>query len=183
MDAAAPIPQAAPAAALPQDDPRRHTAVARRTDAGTGRHVAAAGGVYTILLAGEDTAGRYTLVEMQVPPGGGPPPHRHDFEEMLTVPEGEVAITSRGATTVVRVGDSVNVPANAPHAFRSVSDRPARLPCTCAPAGQERFPLAVGDPVPDRASPPPALTDAERAERRARAAALAAGFRTELPSA
>ena len=29
------------------------------------------------------TAGRYTLIDMHVPPGAGPQPHRHDVEEMF----------------------------------------------------------------------------------------------------
>lgn len=117
---------------------------------------------------------------MYVPPGGGPPPHRHDFEEMFTVLEGEIALTFRGATSVARTGETVNVPANAPHAFRNVGGRPARLLCMCTPPGQERFFAAVGDPVASRTAPPAALTDAERAERRARVVALAPEHRTEL---
>jgi quercetin dioxygenase-like cupin family protein len=54
---------------------------------------------------------------MHVPPGGGPPPHRHDFEEMFTVLDGEVRVTFRGETLVARVGETINVPANAPHAI------------------------------------------------------------------
>ena len=34
------------------------------------------GDTYTILLSGEDTDGRYCLIDMLVPPGGGPGPHR-----------------------------------------------------------------------------------------------------------
>jgi hypothetical protein len=30
-----------------------------------------------------DTAGRYTLIDMHVPPGDGPQPHRHAVEEMF----------------------------------------------------------------------------------------------------
>ena len=56
------------------------------------------GDTYTILVSGEDTAGKYTLIDMHVPPGGGPPPHRHDFEEMFTVLDGEVRVTFRGQT-------------------------------------------------------------------------------------
>jgi quercetin dioxygenase-like cupin family protein len=169
-----------PTSTIPPDDLRRTLALARPDDDRTLRHVAVAGGTYTILLTGDDTAGRYTLIDMYVPPGGGPPPHRHDFEEMFSVLEGEIEVTFRGATAVARAGETVNVPANAPHWFRNVSDRPARLLCLCAPAGQERFFLAVGDPVASRTAPPPTLTDAERAERRARAEALAPEFRTEL---
>jgi quercetin dioxygenase-like cupin family protein len=36
---------------------------------------------------------------MQVPPGDGPPPHRHDFEEMFTILDGEIELNlRRGAT-------------------------------------------------------------------------------------
>jgi hypothetical protein len=45
-------------------------------------HVAVVGDVYTILVSGRRSGGRYALIDMYVPPGGGPPPHRHDFEEM-----------------------------------------------------------------------------------------------------
>jgi len=44
------------------------------------RHLGIVGDTYTIPLSGDDTDGRYCLIDMHVPPGGGPPPHRHDFE-------------------------------------------------------------------------------------------------------
>src|SRR4051812_4240315 len=113
---------------IPADDPRRRLAVAD-PDAPSARHVSVAGGTYTILLSGADTAGRYTLIDMYVPPGGGPPPHRHDFEEMFHVLEGEVDVTFRGKTSTVRKGQTANIPANAPHSFKSVSARPSRLLC------------------------------------------------------
>ena len=91
------------------------------------------GDTYTILVSGADTAGRYTLIDMHVPPGGGPPPHRHDFEETFTVLDGEIELTFRGVSAVARAGETVNVPANAPHVFPNVSDRPARLLCPCSP--------------------------------------------------
>jgi quercetin dioxygenase-like cupin family protein len=169
-----------PVAPIPPDDLHRQLARARPDEDERLPHLAVAGDTYTILLTGEDTAGRYCLIDMLVPPGGGPPPHRHDFEEMFTVLDGEIELTFRGARSVARVGETVNVPANAPHAFRNASERPARLLCMCAPAGQEQFFLAIGDPVATRTAPPPKLTEAEQAERRARAVALAPQFRTEL---
>ena len=111
---------------------------------------------------------------MLVPPGGGPPLHRHDFEEMFAVLDGEIELTFRGETHRAGTGTVVNIPANAPHKFRNTSDRPAHLLCLCAPPGQEDFFLAVGDPLESRDSPPPALSDAEKAERRRPAQALAA---------
>lgn len=170
----------APNAAIPADDPRRALAHARPDDAAGLRRVSVAGGTYTILLTGEQTAGRYALIDMHVPPGGGPPPHRHDFEEMFTVLDGEVEATFRGETTTVRVGETINIPANAPHAFRNASDRPARLLCMVTPPGQEAFFLEVGDPVATRTAPPPALDESARAERKAKAEALAPRYRTEM---
>jgi uncharacterized cupin superfamily protein len=117
---------------------------------------------------------------MRVPPGGGPPPHRHDFEEAFAILDGEIELTFRGQTSVLRAGETANVPANAPHFFHNVSDRPARLLCTCSPSGQEQFFLAVGDLVATATSPPPALDEDARAARMAKAKALAPRYRTEL---
>jgi quercetin dioxygenase-like cupin family protein len=165
---------------IPPDDPARTLTHAPPPDDAGLRHVAIAGGVYTILVTGADTAGRLCVVEMRVPPGGGPPPHRHDFEETFRVLEGEVEFTFRGETLTAGAGETVHVPANAPHFFRNVSGGPARLLCVCSPAGQDELFLAVGDPVESGTATPPRLTDDEKAERGARARALAARFRTEF---
>ena len=164
---------------LPDDDLSRTLTVAS-VDAADARAVAVAGGAYTVLLTGTQTGGRYSLIDMLVPPGGGPPLHRHDFEEMFAVLDGEIELTFRGETHRAASGSVVNIPANAPHKFRNTSDRPAHLLCLCAPPGQEDFFLAVGDPLASRDSPPPALGDGEKAERRSRAQRLAAQYRTEL---
>jgi quercetin dioxygenase-like cupin family protein len=166
--------------AIPPDDLRRQLAVARPDLDGTLPHLGVVGDTYTILLTGTDTAGRYTLIDMHVPPGGGPPPHRHDFEETFTVLDGEIALTFRGEQLIARAGETVNVPANAPHAFTNASGRPARLLCVCSPAGQDDFFLAVGDRVAGRTTPPPGQTEAERAAFIAKSQALAPQYRTEL---
>ena len=138
------------------------------------------GDTYTVLLDGADTAGAYCLIDMLVPEGGGPPPHRHDFEEMFTVLEGEIEVTFRGETSTARAGETVNVPANAPHRFTNAAEEPARLLCMCTPAGQEEFFALIGDEVPTRTSPPPELDEDERKERMERAVELAPRYRTEL---
>jgi quercetin dioxygenase-like cupin family protein len=131
-------------------------------------------------MAGADTAGRYTLIDMHVPPGGGPPSHRHDFEEMFSVLEGEIEVTFRGDTRIARAGETINVPANAPHRFRNTSGQAARLLCLCTPPGQELFFAEIGDRVPSRTSPPPALDAAARAARLDKARELAPRYRTVL---
>ena len=152
---------------LPADDPGRNLTRAKPNQDETLPHVSVAGDTYTILVSGQDTAGRYCLIDMHIPPGGGPPPHRHDFEEMFTVLDGEIEFTFRGQKAVAKAGETMNVPANAPHAFVNASGLPARLLCLCAPAGQEEFFMAIGDPVASRTAPPPAIGNAEqgRADR------------------
>ena len=165
--------------AVPPDDPTTRLTLATPDDPAL-RTISVAGDIYTIIVTGKETGGRYCLIDMLVPPGGGPPPHRHDFEEMFTVLDGEIELTFRGETRRASAGTTVNIPANAPHAFKNVSDTMARLLCMCTPAGQDEFFVAVGDPVANRVSPAPKLSAAEQQERLQRARALAGKYRTEL---
>ena len=166
-------------AIVPPDDPSRSLTHARPEDPAL-QHISIAGDTYTILISGAETAGKYCLIDMLVPPGGGPPPHRHDFEEMFTILDGEVQFTFRGEDVIVRAGETINIPANAPHFFHNVSSATVRMLCMCSPAGQEQFFAATGDLVPDRTSPPPNLNEEEKAERVSRAKELAPQYRTEL---
>src|SRR5258708_39244790 len=59
-------------AAIPADDPRRNLVVTN-PDNSNALHLGVVGDTYTILLSGMDTAGRFTLIDMHVPPRGGPP--------------------------------------------------------------------------------------------------------------
>jgi mannose-6-phosphate isomerase-like protein (cupin superfamily) len=175
-----PQPTSRPASTIPSDDLQRSLTHARPNEDQKLCHIGVAGDIYTMLLTGKDTAGRYCLIDMLVPPGGGPPPHRHDFEEMFSILDGEIEFTFRGARSVVRAGETVNIPANAPHCFRNAAERPARMLCMCSPAGQEEFFMEVGDAVASRTASPPKLSDAEQSERIAKAKALAPRYRTEL---
>ena len=167
-------------ARLAADDPTRELAIARSDDEAL-LHLAVVGDTYTVLLSGQQTAGRFAMLDMLIPPGGGPPPHRHDFEECFRVLAGSIEVQLRDLPPMrLQAGDSVNIPANAPHAFRNTADEEARLLCTVAPAGLERFFAEFGDPVPGRTSPAPNLSDAERRDRLERAAAKAPEYGIEM---
>ena len=165
---------------VPPDDVHRQLAVARPDADESLAHLGVVGDTYTILLSGEQTAGKYCLIDMHVPPGGGPPPHRHDFEEMFTILQGSIAFTFRGKTSVLHAGETLNVPANAPHQFQNKTDKPTRLLCLCAPSGQEDFFKEVGIPMASRTQPPPPPDDAEIAAFKAKAQALAPKYKTQL---
>jgi len=165
---------------LPADDLARTLTIAKpMTDQGL-LHLGVVGDTYTILLSGKDTAGRFCLIDMHVPPGGGPPPHRHDFEESFLLVEGELEATFRGEKMTVRAGETVHVPANAPHQFRNVSAAATRMLCICSPAGQEEFFEQVGVPVSTRTTAPPNLDEAGEKAFREKAGALLGKYRTEM---
>jgi quercetin dioxygenase-like cupin family protein len=172
--------QSRPPEPIPADDPGRVLTQASPDIDDSLPHLGVVGDTYTILVSGADTAGRYTLIDMHIPPGGGPPPHRHDFEEMFTILDGEIELTFRGVSSVAKEGETINVPANAPHAFRNVSDRPARLLCLCSPAGQEEFFKELGVPVAHRTEAPPTLDGPATSAFIAKAIELAPKYRTEL---
>jgi mannose-6-phosphate isomerase-like protein (cupin superfamily) len=166
--------------ALPEDDLTRELAVARAEDPGL-LHLAVVGDTYTVLLSGEQTAGHFALIDMLIPAGGGPPPHRHHFEECFRVLEGSVEVTLRDDPPVrLEAGATVNIPADAPHSFRNPADVPARLLCTAVPAGLEAFFAEFGDRVDSRTASPPVLSDEEQLARLRRAAERAPDYGMEL---
>jgi quercetin dioxygenase-like cupin family protein len=174
--ASAPTPQST---SIPSDDLAR-ALVAATADKPSLPHIGLVGDTYTILLSGHDTAGRFCLIDMHIPPGGGPPPHRHDFEESFILLEGEIEATFRGQKSIAKAGVTLHIPANAPHQFHNVSSQPVRLLCICSPAGQEEFFAEVGVPVATRTTPPPPLDPAAQAAFIARVVALAPKYKTEL---
>jgi quercetin dioxygenase-like cupin family protein len=171
---------AQPLSPIPPDDLQRGLVVARPDlDPGLS-HIGLAGGTYTILLSGNDTDGRYSLISMIIPPGGGPPPHRHDFEESFTILEGEIEATFRGEKSTVRAGETVNIPANAPHSFVNSSEKTVKLLCICSPAGQDEYFKLVGVPLPNSHATASEPSPVEQAAARAKAIDLAPRYRTEF---
>jgi quercetin dioxygenase-like cupin family protein len=169
-----------PISPIPSDDLQRNLTVADPDKNRSLPHIGIVGDTYTILLTGYDTDGRFCLIDMYIPPGGGPPPHRHDFEESFTILEGEIEAAFRGKKSIVRAGETINIPANAPHFFINAPKRPARLLCICSPAGQDEFFLTIGVPVATRTTPAPKPNQTAEEEMKAKITALLPKFRTEM---
>jgi quercetin dioxygenase-like cupin family protein len=162
---------------IPPDDLKRSLTVAQVESLS---HIGLVGDTYTITVTGEQTAGRFCVIDMHIPPGGGPPPHRHDFEETFILLEGQMEATFRGRKSTVRAGETLNIPANAPHQFHNASGEAVRMLCICSPAGQEKFFLEVGVPVATRTTAPPRLSEQEQAAFIEKVKAVAPKYRTEL---
>jgi Cupin domain len=98
-------------------------------------------------------------------------PHWPDFEESFIILEGEIEATFRGVKSVAGAGETIHIPANAPHQFHNKSDGSARLPCICSPAGQEEFFAQVGVAVATGTTAPPKLDETAQAEFKPKAEA------------
>lgn len=149
-DAATEVERDSGPAAVAPDDPTREISVRRPDTDETLAHYGVVGDNYTMVLNGEDTAGRFALIDMLVPAGGGPPPHRHDFEEMFYLLEGQIEFTFRGEATTVNAGEVVNIPARAPHFFHNSTGADARMLCFVSPPGLDEYFSKWGQPLPTR---------------------------------
>jgi mannose-6-phosphate isomerase-like protein (cupin superfamily) len=99
-------------------------------------------------VRGEDTDGRYSVVESLEPSGHQPPPHiHHDDDEGFYVLEGEITVYAGEQETVVGPGAFLNAPRGVPHTFRVTSAEPARMLVTSAPARFDAFVRDVGEPA------------------------------------
>jgi hypothetical protein len=77
----------------------RGLAIARPDDAEL-VHLAVVGDTYTVLLSGDQTEGRFAMLDMLIPTGSGPPPHRHTFEECFRMLERSVEVQLRDSPPV-----------------------------------------------------------------------------------
>jgi len=121
----------------------------RVVDKQAGKTLGVAGGNYRIIVSGEETGNNYAVIEMTVPPGGGPPPHSHPLtQEMFYVLEGEVEFKTENGKSTLAAGGFVNIPfGGAIHCFKNNSGAVAKLLCTVVPAGLEKIFEAIGIPV------------------------------------
>jgi quercetin dioxygenase-like cupin family protein len=108
---------------------------------GEGRMLRGSGGTPTIVKArGEDVAGAYTLLEIDVPPGPGARPHiHHEADEAFYVVAGTLTIQVEEEVITASAGAYVLVPRGARHRFWNASDEPAKAVFICSPPGFERF--------------------------------------------
>ena len=126
------------------------------------RRISAVGDIYTVLVSGDETNGKYALLHAVVPAGGGPPPHVHSREEEgFYVLSGEVTVTANGATTTAGPGAFINLPIGSEHSFKNMTSRPAEMLITVVPSGFEKFLEEYGTVLTDPASGPVPPSDAE----------------------
>ena len=121
----------------------------RTLDSQAGTDISVVGDTYRVVASGDQTDQAYAIIDMLVPPGGGPGPHAHaDIQEAFYVIEGEVVVRSKTQTYTARKGAFVDIPkGGAVHSFTNESQQVAHLLCVVIPSGLEKFFGEIGKPV------------------------------------
>jgi quercetin dioxygenase-like cupin family protein len=133
-----------------------------------GYSISILGGTYRIIIGSEQTNGAYTLIDMLIPPKGGPGPHSHAaFQEAYYVLDGEIMLSTKEKTYTATKGSYVNIPFNGPvHKFTNRKDKTAHMLCLITPAGMEKMFEEIGRPVAaDTFLPPPPQMTPEELKR------------------
>jgi quercetin dioxygenase-like cupin family protein len=99
-----------------------------------------AGNRMTILVPGEATGKRYSLLLAQAACGHATPPHVHSAGTgALVVLDGTIMVESPGRTRLARSGEVVSLPPHQPRRLSNGGSREAAYLLLCAPSGFERL--------------------------------------------
>jgi len=101
-----------------------------------------------------ETTGDYDLMVAETPPKvQGPPPHFHNsYKESFLIIEGEMEFFVNGNITVVKAGESVDIPPKTLHTFANKSDKPCKWVNIHSPKGFRDFFEQMG--IPDNEENP-----------------------------
>ncbi len=86
------------------------------------------------LCEGSRTRSAWSLMEVTLPQGSGPPPHHHSWDEAYFVIAGEVQFNVGGESFSATAGAFVYTPGDVVHGFSGASLQPARVLIFDAPA-------------------------------------------------
>ncbi len=120
-------------------------------------------------VAHEQTGGGFFVMEVDVPPGGGPPPlHTHSAHELFWTLEGELTYFRDDGDGITEItggpGTSAFIPGGVPHTYRNLSKARGRyLAVLSPPEDMQAFLVEAGvAPGGELRSPEEVLAIGER---------------------
>lgn len=82
----------------------------------------------TFVETAQESGGAWTLLDVELAPGGGNAPHRHlTYAEHFEVLEGQVAIRLGEDKHLLEAGDRITAPIGSVHCFANLTDHAARF--------------------------------------------------------
>jgi len=120
-----------------------------------GKSIWVLGDLYTFKITGEQSMGAFTVIEQNIQPESGPPPHIHRREdELFYVLEGKFSFMCGDKLDVFESGSFIYIPKNTLHTFKNVGDQQGKLLVIISPAGLEEFFYSIGTPVSESSNNP-----------------------------
>lgn len=113
--------------------------VVRAGESTTGEPIRFIGKETFVKLAAGSGAAPISILEDVSPAHHGPPLHTHDFEEFFYILDGAFLFEVDGQQFEARPGDFAHAPANVPHTFQNIADRPAKMLIVVRPGGIENY--------------------------------------------
>ena len=111
------------------------------------------GGLYEVMVASAESDGALTIMQMTMPAGMGPPPHRHPGGESVYVIEGKLRYHIEGESFEGGPGSCFHLPAGTLENFEPLEL--SRIIVVYTPGGIENFFAEAGEPAERREVPPP----------------------------
>ena len=109
-----------------------------------------------IHATGQNTDGKYCLIELYATKEGSPPWHvHHNEDEGFYIMEGELTISVGKNTYKAKKGDYFLAPKDIPHTYTVDSPGHARILLMCSPAGFEDAVRAMSIPATSLVPPKP----------------------------
>lgn len=91
-------------------------------------------------VSGDETFGRFALVEEISAPQSVVPPHFHnETDEIIYILDGKYELEIDGQTQIIQKGDTVVVPRKTTHSFRNLLETESKLLAVITPSGFENF--------------------------------------------
>lgn len=115
------------------------------------------GGLYEVLVSGEESGGELTVMRITTPAGTGPPPHTHSGAEVLHVLEGDLEAHVGGETVNGSAGSTFHYPGGTLEWFEAITQ--VTVISTYLPGGIDGFFAEIGEPAASRTLPPPDDTE------------------------
>ncbi len=117
------------------------------------------GDTYTFLLTGQETEGRYTILEISSPPGGGTPLHKHSGEtEGFYVVDGEFSFQYGDNNISAKPGTFLHLKKEISHRYTNIGSTTGRMLLTISPSGFENFFAETGIEITDEGTSSPEMT-------------------------
>lgn len=116
-----------------------------------------------IHLSGEQTDGKFSLIEAFMPPGGDGGLHLHvNEDETLNLLAGELEVTVNEEVFTLKTGETCFIPRNTPHRLKNKSGVEVRAMLINTPGTFDPFIKVAGIPAAMAVNLPPAPPSAEQ---------------------